>query len=339
MPHARGVPWARFRVAVALVAAAAILSVLVYLLTGGTLLQEKATLYLYLPDATGVGVDTPVRVNGTDVGKVGAADFSGSTDPNRAVRLTLRVEREHLPDIPFDSGAQIGSEGAVGDRYVDIAQGKSRRRIAPGEAIQYHAQPELLKTLDVQQFADRAKEVDSTLQDIEQGRGRVGQLVVGAETYNDLLRKLTDADRGFREAVSPNNSVGRLVTSDQDYRRMQKPLEQIDSELERIQAGQGSLGRLLREDGQYNYYRDQAAALGKSVADFRKQPFLTSDDLYAGWNKSLNSLIREVDQFNASSGFSTSLAYDNLTGAMRQMQTSVRDFRQNPKKYLRIQLF
>jgi len=71
MPHARGALWARFRVTVAALVAAAILSVIVYLLTGGTLLQEKTTLYLYMPDATGLGTGTPVRVNGTTVGKVG----------------------------------------------------------------------------------------------------------------------------------------------------------------------------------------------------------------------------------------------------------------------------
>src|SRR5579864_5529670 len=99
MPAARGVAWARIRSTAVVVAGIAILTVLVYLLTGGTLLEEKSTLYLYIPDATGLDSGSPVRVNGTDIGKVRSVTLSGSSDPNRVVRLTLQVEREHLRDI------------------------------------------------------------------------------------------------------------------------------------------------------------------------------------------------------------------------------------------------
>src|SRR5579871_1716365 len=97
---ARGVTWARFRVTVVAITALAILSVLVYLLTGGTLLTEKITLYLYIPDATGLDSSSLVRVNGIDVGKVDKVDLSGSSEPNRVVRLTLKIENEKLADIP-----------------------------------------------------------------------------------------------------------------------------------------------------------------------------------------------------------------------------------------------
>ena len=323
----------------AAVVAVAILSVVVYLLTGGTLLQQKTTLYLYMPDATGIEPGTAVRVNGTSVGKVGTVEFSGSSEPTRVIRLTLSVERAHLPDIPGDSSAQIGSEGALGDRYIDISQGKARARILPGGEIQFRAQPELLKTLDVQQFAQQLRSVDATLTDIEQGRGQVGELVTGTAAYSDLRQGLEKADRGFREATSATGAVGRLLTTDQDYRQVSVPLAELDDRLGRIQAGQGQLGRLLREDGQYVSFRDQAASLRKSTADFRAQQFLTSDDLYVGWNKTVSSLIEQVDALNTSPLFSTSRDYDNLAGAAREMRDAVRDFRRNPKKYLRIQLF
>src|SRR2546423_462481 len=129
MPSGRAVTWARLRVTVVVAVSLTILTVVVYLLTGGTLLQEKSTLYLYVPDATGIGDGTPVRVNGIGVGTVVKVMLSGSNQPNRIIKLTLKVEREHLKDIPQDSYAQLSSEGAVGDRYVDITQGKSAARI------------------------------------------------------------------------------------------------------------------------------------------------------------------------------------------------------------------
>ena len=83
MPSRRRVTWAKFRVAAVCVVAAVIVGTLVYVLTGGTLLQKKATVYLYIPDATGLTSDSPVRVDGIAVGKVASVDLSGSNKPDR----------------------------------------------------------------------------------------------------------------------------------------------------------------------------------------------------------------------------------------------------------------
>lgn len=339
MPHARGAVWARFRVTVVAVVAIAILSVFVYLLTGGTLLQQKVTLYLLIPDATGLERGSAVRVNGTNVGKVGAVALSGSNEPNRIVRLTLSVEREHLRDIPVDSFAEISTDGAVGDRYVDVTQGKGVARIRPEAEISYKAQPELLKNIDLQQLVQQLRTVDATLTDIEQGKTLVGQLVVGTEMYNDMRKSLAELDRGFREATNATSAIGRLLTTDQVYRQISDPLVEIDDRLGRIQAGQGQFGRLLREDGQYTQLRDQAVSLRRSIADFRAQKFMASDETYAGWNRALGALIQQVDQINTSSAFNSSLAYDNLTGSARELRNSVHDFRRDPRKFMRIKLF
>lgn len=321
------------------VAAAAILIVLVYLLTGGTLLTEKVTLYLYIPDATGLESGSAVRVNGTGVGKVDKVALSGSFQPNRIVRLTLKVDGDKLHDIPADSTAQISVEGVTGDKYVAVTQGTAAPRIRPNSEITYKAAPELLKTVDIQQFAQQLRQVDATLADIEQGKNRVGQFVKGREMYDGLRRALTEAERGFREAVSATGSAGRLLRTDEMYRRIYDPLAEIDDRLARIQSGQGEMGRLLREDGQYVQLRDQAARLRKSIADLRTDPMLTSDDLYVSWNRELGSLVARVDEINRGTMIRNTEAYDNLTGVVREVRSTVHQLRINPQKYLRIKLF
>ena len=54
MPSPEQVNWAKLRSAAVILAALLILGTLVYLLTGGTFMEPKAQIYLYLPDATGV---------------------------------------------------------------------------------------------------------------------------------------------------------------------------------------------------------------------------------------------------------------------------------------------
>jgi phospholipid/cholesterol/gamma-HCH transport system substrate-binding protein len=278
-------------------------------------------------------------VNGTGVGKVDKVELSGSAQPNRVIRITMKIENDKLSNIPVDSTAQITTEGAVGNQFVAITQGTAAARIRPNQEVAYKAAPELLKTLDVAQFAKQLRDVDATLTEIEQGKSPLGQFVLGTDMYEDLRRGLTRMDRDFREAIDVTTQTGQFLRTDEMYRRVQQPLLELDGRLARIQAGQGDLGRLLREDGQYVHFRDQAASLRKSIAGLRAQPFLTSDELYVSWNQELASLIRTVDQISAGPEWRNSMTYDNLSGSLHELQNSVHEFRTDPKKFLRLKLF
>lgn len=325
--------WARFRVTVVAIVATAIVSVLVYLLTGGTLLTQKVTLYLYIPDATGLDSTSFVRVNGISVGKVEKVELSGSPAP-RVVRVTMKIEHDRLADIPADSTAQIAIEGNVGNQYVAVTQGTAAARIQPNGEITYRAAPELLKTLDIRQFGQQLRAMDATLADIEGGRTLLGQFVIGTEMYDSLRRSLTQLDRDFHKATDVTGQVGQFVRNDEVYRKISGPLMELDDRLARIQSGS-----LLREDSQYVQFRDQAANLRKTLADIRTQPFLTSDEMYVSWSQELRSLTRSVDQFEATPEMRNSMTYENLSGSLHELRGTIREFREHPTKFLRLKLF
>lgn len=339
MPSGRAIDWAKLRIVVVAIPAAAILSVVVYLLTGGTLLTEKVTLYLYIPDASGLDSGSAVRVNGIGVGKVDQVGLSESNQPDRTVRLILKIEQAHLSDIPVDSTAQISSEGVTGDKYVDVTQGRSAARIRPEAEIAYKSAPELLKTLDLQQFAQQLRAADATITDIEQGRGFVGQFVTGTDMYDRTLKAMQDIERSFHEAISVTGSAGHVLRTDDFYRKMSDPLVALDQRLAKIQAGEGQMGVWLRDDRKYTQLRDQAAQLRKSIADLRGQPFFTSDELYVSWTRELGSLAGRVDQINASPMFSNSMTYDNLNGFLHELRTSLHEFQTDPRKFLYFKVF
>ena len=70
MPSAERVNWAKFRVSAVGLAALTILGTIVYLLTRSTLFVSHATLYLYVPDGSGLVARSPVEVQGVGVGNV-----------------------------------------------------------------------------------------------------------------------------------------------------------------------------------------------------------------------------------------------------------------------------
>src|SRR5256885_16640592 len=106
------------------------------------------------------------------------------------------------------------------------------------------------------------------------------------------------------------------------YRQIGDPVVEFDRSLARIQSGQGTAGQLFRGTAQYEQLRAGARDLLQSLSDLRSKEFMQSDLSYVAWNRALISLIRSVDEMNASPVFSNSQTYDNLNGLAKEWRSS-----------------
>ncbi|HWB84194.1 MAG TPA: MlaD family protein [Bryobacteraceae bacterium] len=344
MPSAQQVKWAQFRVSVVGLVAVLIFVVLIYLLTGGTLLTKKTRLYLYIPDATGLDRGSPVRVDGIDVGKVHSVALSGLSDPNRVILVTMTVELSQLASMPVDSYAEINADTIVGDRFVDVTSGHSRIHLRPQEELRYQPEPELLKSLDLQQFQERLQTVSKMMDDIEQGRTSLGQFIVGEQMYHDLTGRVAQLQHDLEDAAKTTGSVGHVLRTEELYRKINAPLVALDRTLAQLQAGQGSAGRFVTQDEQYTKLLNQAQSLRHSIADIRAGKgsmgtLVNSDKAYTDWNNRIAALIQKVDDFNTKPLMANSTAYDNLNGFAKDLRDTLQEFRRNPEKFLRINVF
>jgi phospholipid/cholesterol/gamma-HCH transport system substrate-binding protein len=339
MPSARRVRWAEFRVSSVSLVALLILATLVYLLTGGTLLEKKVTLYLYIRDATGLSHESPVRVDGIDVGRVSTVALSGSNNPLRIVKVTMTVGRDKLAAISTDAMTQISADTLIGDKFVDIVSGKAPGHIAPFGELNFKDQPDMMRTIDLVDFERQLRIVDATLADIEKGANPLGQFIQTDTVYTSLRKKFIELQGAIRTAKLTTSFAGSVIYTDALYRKMRDPFVQLDQTLARLQAGQGGLGKFLRNPAQYEQARAAARDLRKSIAGVQSAEFFSSDGMYAGWNRTLSGVIQKVDEVNAMPMFSSSEMYDNLNGAAAQMRNTVKDFRENPRKYLRLKIF
>jgi len=344
MPYPRQIALAKFRVTMVVLCGLAILLVLLYLLTGGSLLTPKSTLYLYISDSTGVSHGAPVRVNGIDVGKVNTVELSGSTDPNRVVRVVMTIETLQLRAIPVDSVAEVGADTMVGDKFIDIASGKQKAHIQPGGELIYQPPTDIMKSLDMAQFEKQLRQVDQVLTEIESGKSLLGEFIVKEDMYRDLLRRTAELHAGIRRATASTGQLGSLLYSDVLYRQIAAPVRQLDDALSSAESGQGAAGRLLRETSDYDSFRKQIAELRRSLADVREGrgaagALVATDALWNDLNGAVGRIADAVDRVNASPLFATSAVYDNLNGAARELAGTLRDFRLSPKKYLRLKVF
>jgi phospholipid/cholesterol/gamma-HCH transport system substrate-binding protein len=321
------------------VVALTILATLLYLLTGGTLLKPQTLLYLYIPDATGLAPDAPVRADGIQVGKVVAVNLTQSADPARIIQVTLKITEDALEKLPDDSYAELSAETMIGDMYVDITTKNSRNHLAPGSEIRYKPPSEFLKTNDIRQFEAALRDMDAILTDIEQGRGRVGELVQGDLMYRNFRNSVGRIEGMVRSASSTTDAVGQALYTDRLYRQMRAPILSVDASLAQIQSGQGTAGRLLRDTAQYDQFQALAASIRESVRNLAASDFFHSDQMYADWNRLVISLIQGVDAFNANPLLNRSDSYDSLNGAAKEMRDTLKDFRENPRKYMRLKVF
>src|SRR4051794_26821585 len=191
MPSAQRIHWAKFRVLAVSAAAVLILATISYLLTGGSVFQSKTTLYLYLNDATGLAPGSPVRVDGIGIGKVDLVELSGSSQPNRVVRVAMKVDTDRLGSVTTDSTAQITSDNPIGDKFVDVSSGVGAQHLSPGGEIQFKSSStDLMKSIDIAQFQKQVRVIEGLLDEIEQGRSPLGQFVTGDDMYNQVRGKI-----------------------------------------------------------------------------------------------------------------------------------------------------
>jgi phospholipid/cholesterol/gamma-HCH transport system substrate-binding protein len=316
-----------------------ILGVLFYLLTGGTLLQPKTAIYMYIPDATGLGEGSPVRVDGIGVGKVQTVVLSGFPEPNRVVKVTMELTRDSLSAISLDSYAQLSTDTLIGDKFVDITSGTSANRLAPGGELTYKEQIDMLKSIDMRQLEKNMQAMDATLTAIEQGSNRVGQFIVGDGMYRDLLQKVTEFEKSLHDAVDVTSRMGQALYTDVRLRQIREPLVQLDRDLARVQSGQTDVGTFLRDPAQYAKLRADLTDFRNTIAGIGSGEFIQSDRQYVAWNRSLDAIIRAVDQVQAGPLFSGPTDHEGLAGMLEELRKSVHDFREDPRKYMRLKIF
>jgi phospholipid/cholesterol/gamma-HCH transport system substrate-binding protein len=339
MPSPEQVNWAKLRSSAVILAGLLILGTLAYLLTGGTFLQAKTQIYIYLPDATGISTGSPVRVDGIGVGKVTRVELSGSNEPNRVVKVTMAVARDRLISITDDSTAQTTSDTIVGDKFIDVTSGTSAGHLMPGGELKYKSSGELMARLDLSQFQQQMHLIEQLLDDIDQGKSPLGAFIKGDAIYNDLLRKVAELQRGIHVAADTTTALGEALYTDTLYRQISEPLRRLDQGLAQLQAGQGSGGALLRDTRQYEQALSQAADLRRTIHDLRGSEMLKDDRAHRDLTRQVDAIIRMLDDFNTSPLLTNSAVYDNLQGMAKEFQTTTKDFRENPKKYLRVKVF
>jgi phospholipid/cholesterol/gamma-HCH transport system substrate-binding protein len=350
MPSTAEVAWAKVRVATMIGCALSILSLLCYLLLGGAdAFQPAVTVFGYMPDLGGLGRKSAVQFNGVKVGEVTETALTGLKDQKKIVRIDMAIRRRYLAAIPEDSTLEVTAQNVLGDKFVNVNEGKSPRHLAAGDELIAPPPPNINPADLINGGREILKQVDAVVHDIETGHGNVGNLVKGEAVYDSLLSKITEFQRAIHAVSDRGTPTGRLLYDEAYYDELQAPVKRLSKQLEDLQAGQGTGGKFLTDPAQYNRLRKYMGDLNRALADLnagkgQNGKLLKDDELYRRISRLVVNLNAEVDALNSGQGALGQLMvnpslYESLHGSTKALQDTFRAVRENPQKFLGKKVF
>ena len=214
------------------------------------------------------------------------------------------------------------------------------------------------------------------LQKANQGEGTLGRIVNDEALYESLNATINEAKTTIEKINSGKGTAGRLVNDPALYDSLNKTVAHLESISADIKGGRGSAGKFVNDDALYNDARDAIADLRKSAAkiteiaddvksltgDLREGKgsagkLLKDEKLYDDARTAIekfNSMSTRLDAIlaDAQAGKGTLGKFvtdETLYNSINQTASNVNqftsegtkllyDFRQNPKKFLRIKL-
>lgn len=346
--------WAKLRVGLLAISAFLLLTALIfYITTSSGMFESRSKVYAYLDTSGGLLKNAQVRLNGMLVGKVSEIELSGENKPNRVIRITLEIFDKMLLSIPNDSTVTVGAENLLGAKLIAIRQGVASTPVAKEGELPSGSTPELD---DIQQQASQTIAVlqnilikaEGIVEQVEAGKGTIGKLLVDEELYDRFLHITREVESLSASLNAGKGTIGRLLKDDDLYTDIRKTMSRMDQVIADLQSGQGTAGKLLKHDAIYTEARDSISELRKMLAEVNAGKgtagkLLKDDTLANQLSATIGRVDKILDRVNRGEGtlgqlLVNSSLYENLDGTAVEMKGLMKDFRANPKKFLRIKL-
>ena len=184
--------------------------------------------------------------------------------------------------------------------------------------------------------------LQATIEKINRGEGTAGQLISNPELYNNLNRTVAQLEGISRDIREGRGSAGKFVTDDALYNETRAAITDLRTSAAKINAiaddfklitndiveGRGTAGRLLKDEQLYEDARDTIARFNSTAT--RYESLLA--DAQAG-KGTIGRLVTDETLFN-----NLNQTASNINQFSSEGTKLLYDFRQNPRKYLRIRV-
>jgi len=356
LPSQKQLKWSQLRVGITVIVACAILTVLLFLMSGTTgLFTSQIRLYSYFNNAGGLRQGAPVRLSGVDIGNVTririVADPSKKLTP---VEVVMKVSTKYGFSMRRDSVCLLRTSGVLGETYVDLDSSQAIGPMAQNDdtlATREQADIEdvvVTSQSTLQNMDALLKRADRILAFAESGKGSLGKLIYDPTLYNRFSETVADFQKVVDQVSKGQGSLGALISRNDAYDKFLATLDKMNAVIDDVQQGKGTAGKFVKDPTLYNNLNDTIANLKKITEDINAGKGtigkLTKDEELA---KKLDTTITklselttelEAGQGTAGRIFKDETLYNNANQMLVETRELVKAIRQDPKKYLSIKL-
>jgi phospholipid/cholesterol/gamma-HCH transport system substrate-binding protein len=355
VPSRKEIQWSQLRVGALVLLATAVLVGLIILMSGSTggLFARKIVLRSYFKNADGLKDGAPVTLEGVTIGNVTHVRVIPARNPT-PVEVSMQLGYEFQKDLHTDSSVSIAQSGALGDSFIDITSVN-----ATGPAPGNNAELKSKETASIQQVIGSSEatmqqvsgliqKIDVLVDTLNSTRGSAGMFLNDPALYKKISRIADDLQTITGSLSGGKGSLGKLLTDDTLYERANSTIDRFNKIAIGLDEGKGTAGKFLKDDSLYNNLNSTTANANELVAqinagkgsigklardpDFAKK----LDDTVTR----LDNILSSVDEGKGSLGqfVQNRSLYDHADQTLDQAHQLVKSMRENPKKYLVVQL-
>jgi phospholipid/cholesterol/gamma-HCH transport system substrate-binding protein len=355
LPSQQQVQWSQLKVGVLVLVALTALTALIFLMSGSTggFFTGKMTIVSYFENSAGLKIGAPVNLEGVTIGSVKSIRIV----PQRKltpVEVIMRVGKQYEPGLHTDSKSSLETIGVLGDTVVNI---DSKFATGPpfqdGGEMKTNETPNLSDVIKssqgtIEQLNTILAKVDNLVDSLNSGKGSIGQLINDPSLYNKAIATLNQLQTLVDQVSNGKGSIGKLVADDTLYDRANDAIGHLQHITAQIDEGHGNVGKLLKDETIYNNLRQSTQNLNQILADINAGKgsigMLTKDPKFAEkLNETvtrLNTILERIDNGEGTLGqlSKNPSLYHHTDDLLQNSNKLIDAFRQNPKKYLTIQL-
>ena len=319
----------------------------------------KGSMRVVMSDVVGLKVGAPVWLAGVDVGLVADILFADPKNSNE-VSIDIEVDTDAMKKIGSDSKITIKTRGLMGEKYVDILPSKQYSEKPP--AI---LQGTSVAKLDdvIQKAGDAFDKVNGIIDNIDKGKGTLGKLNKDETLYSNVARLAVEMKDLIVTINRGEGTLGKLNRDPEPYNKLISILNRADRTLQDIQAADGTLNKLIYDKALYSKLTslaDKSIQAADDVSDLQKRimskngtvGLLLNDREF--YDKGISLLTRAESSIKAieditskvKSGDGTAgklvndkLLYEKMNRMVDDLDVLVKDFKDNPRKYIKFSVF
>lgn len=294
MKRSTNLAWSELRVGLILVAALLVGTVAVTSFSGiREYFRPTFPLTTRFSQVSGLKPGAVVMLSGVLVGNV--KDLAIPPGKSPEVEVTMAIYTARRKDIRADAEASLGSQGLLGDKYIEIAPGSpDQPPVAPGGRIAGTTPTDFTQVVDqAQDAADRLgallDEVTALAKAMRKGEGTAGRLVTDPALYDqardaagalsDTAKELSETARAYRDLgarisqmTEADGTMHRLTTDPEPFERLTRAMGHLDAVLAKVEAGEGTLGRAVNDPELADEVTGLVKDLRGLVQDVQKHP-------------------------------------------------------------------